>query len=96
MPSLTAVQANRLKQAYIQDASTRGLDDKGMVNELLTFIFLPRPTQITQLQGVITRVRQNVSDLQGAFDVQKAAELAGINTVGANLDDLSATIPTIT
>jgi len=96
MPSLTPVQQNRLAMAYAQDAQTRGLDDKAQVRELLQFIFLPRPQQLTQLQNLVSRVRSGVSDLQANFDTNKASELAGINQVGSNLDDLSATIPTIT
>lgn len=96
MPSLTPVQQNRLAMAYVQDAQTRGLDDKQQVRELLQFIFLPRAQQLNQLQNLVARVRGNVSDLQANFDTAKASELAGINQVGSNLDDLSATIPTIT
>jgi hypothetical protein len=96
MPSLTAIQQQRLIAVYFQDATNRGLDDKAQIRELLGFIFSPRATQLTQLQNLVARVRTTVSDQQAAFDAAKAAELAGLNTVGTNLDDLSTTIPTIT
>jgi hypothetical protein len=96
MPSLTQIQQTRLMAAYIQDATNRGIDDKGMIRELLNFIFSDRATQKTQLQNLVQRVRNIVSDQQAAFDAAKTAEFAGLNTVGTNLDDLLTTIPTIT
>ena len=96
MAALTQIQQTRLAAAYVQDATNRGLDDKAMVRELLSFVFAPRTVQLTQLQNLVTRVRSIVSDQQAAFDAAKAAELAGLNTVGTNLDDLSTTLPTIT
>jgi hypothetical protein len=96
MPSLTQIQQTRLVAAYMQDSTNRGLDDKARIGELLNFIFSPRATQLTQLQNLVQRVRNLVSDQQAAFDAAKAAELAGLSTVGTNLDDLITTLPTIT
>jgi hypothetical protein len=96
MPSLTPDQQALLVKAYLQDSSRRGLDPDARVEELLTFIFAPRATQLTQLRNLVQRIRNSVSDQQAAFDAAKTTELAGLNTFGTNLDDLITTIPTIT
>lgn len=96
MAALTPIQQQRLGQAYLSDAQARGLDERAMIRELLQFIFADRPTQLQQLQNLVARVRATITTQQGNFDTNKAAELAGLNQVGTNLDDLSTTLPTIT
>jgi hypothetical protein len=96
MPSLTPDQQALLVKAYLQDASKRGLDAYGQVDELLSFIFAPRATQLTQLRNLVQRVRNSVSDQQVVFDAAKTTELTALNSLGTNLDDLITTLPTIT
>jgi hypothetical protein len=96
MAQLTQIQQTRLANAYVQDATNRGLGDKQMIAELLSFIFATRPIQVNQLQNLVQRVRDGITQQQAAFDAQKAIELTGLNQVGTVLDDLLVTIPTIT
>jgi hypothetical protein len=96
MPSLTPDQQALFVKAYLQESSKRGLTHEGRVDELLTFIFAPRATQLTQLRNVLQRFRNSVNDQQATFDAAKTTELANLNALGTDLDALITTLPTIT
>lgn len=92
---MTQTQRNQLAQTYLEDAQARGVDQQGMIRELLTFLLAPRQQQINQLVALAQRRRAALADVQANFDAQKAAEEAAINSRGDALDALVDAIPGI-